>query len=145
MRPSEIETFIRWARFPYVLRRSLTTSQIAAYAKRGPVLVGHVYGQTPEWEGYVYAGVKADGLPNGFADPKGKAGKNQLAGFENGRHMGVLLGTVDAFHCYWFDPNHDSSARPERVPYDVMTSKQLDRLVQSYPGGSYVFIPTREV
>jgi hypothetical protein len=141
---SEIKAFIRWSRLPYVFREGLSAGQVFAASRTGPVLVPHIYGATPEWRGYRYGRTVADGRPNGYARPLGKAGKTQLTGFEDGRHLAVLLGYETTDAVYWFDPNHDSVARPERVPYDVITSAQLRRLIESWPAKSrWAFIPTR--
>ena len=141
---SEIKTFIRWSRLPYVYRAGLTAGQVWNAAKVGPVLVPHIYGQTPEWKGYRYGRVVADGKPNGYARPFGKAGKNQLIGFEDGRHLAALLGAESSTAVYWFDPNHDSASRPQRVAYDIIASSQLRRLIESWPlAQRWAFVPTR--
>lgn len=142
MRPSEVSTFLRAARLPYAIKWGLTTAQILSYSNRGPVMLGHVYRWWPEWRGYRYGGQTADGKPNGYAQPLGKAGKTQLTGFEDGRHMGAVLGYLSSSEVYGLDPNHGSPARPEKVAYDVMTTAQLSRIVASMRP-SYSVVPTR--
>lgn len=119
----------------------------------GPVAFFEHYGWHPEWEGYRYRGVKADGHPNGFANPEGEAGKNQLIGF-NGSHAVLLAG-------YWVsgddkvtdaikDVNHGSPARPEKPAFDKYSRKQAaaayykwSSLKEAAHQKTYAFIPTR--
>lgn len=106
----------------------------------GPSLIAYRYGTNPEWYGYNYGGVRADGRPNGFASPLGRAGKTQLTGFENGSHMGIHLGYlvirnssggVTGRHHRFKDPNHGSPSRPEKPPFDVISDPQFKRLAAS--------------
>lgn len=104
----------------------------------GPVLFACTYGWWPERRGSVYYGQRADGKPNGYAQSDGRGGKDQLSGFENGRHMGVLLskrhrsGTPDsATKVYLWDPNHGSTARRHIPDYDVVTPNQWRQLYVS--------------
>jgi hypothetical protein len=124
---------------------------ISIVRTKGPVMIGEMYTWHPEWRGYRYAGVTADGRPNGYAHPSGEAGKTQLAGFV-GRHAVVLLAVapIPAWNgrlgVYVLEPNHGSAARPEKVPYDVITIDQAKRLITNYAaaqGKSYAFVPTR--
>lgn len=146
--PSEVAAFCRSVRLPYTVRigsSQVTASQMLAYSRRGPVLVGEMYSHHPEWKGYRYDGRVADGLPNGFARPYEKAGKTQLSGFY-GRHAIVLLGYTDSDHVYVMEPNHGSGARPEKPPFDVLTIEQFRALVAAYKrstGSTYCFIPTK--
>lgn len=106
--------------------------------RKGPVLFACTYGWWPERRGSVYYGQRADGKPNGYAQADGKGGKDQLSGFENGRHMGILLskrhrsGTPDsATKVYLWDPNHGSQARRHVPDYDVVTPNQWRQLYVS--------------
>lgn len=120
---------------------------------KGPVMIGEMYGQHPEWRGYRYGGVTADGKPNGFAWPSGKAGRNQLAGFV-GRHAVLIIAVAPIpdwggqLGVYVMEPNHGSAARPEDVAYDVLTVTQARRLITNYSatqGKSYAFVPVRDL
>lgn len=144
MRPAEVATFIRRAKLPYVIRWGLTAAQILTYSNRGPVMVAHIYREWPEWRGYRYGGQTADGRPNGYARPYGKAGKTQLTGFEDGRHMGGILGYLGSSEVYVMDPNHGSPSRPEKVAYDVISTAQLSRIIKSF-SPTYAVIPTRSL
>jgi hypothetical protein len=143
---NEVGAWFRSVRLPYVVKFNLTASQMLSLSRsRGPVLFGELYGWHPEWRGYTYSGVKADGRPNGFARPAYKAGKNQLRGF-TGRHAAVLLGYTDSDHVYVFEPNHNSSGRPENVAYDVITIAQFKALIASWKrstGNTYCAYPTK--
>lgn len=99
----------------------------------GPVMVGVPYGWWPEWRGFRYGTIVADGRPNGYARPAGQAGKTQLSGF-TGAHAALVLGysvtrdsrgRVTAHHVYAKEPNHGSGRRPERPPFDVIDSAQF--------------------
>lgn len=121
----------------------------------GPVAFGVAYGYQPEWYGRTYGGVRADGRPNGFASPLGRAGKTQLTGFERGPHLDVLFGyhvnrysdgSVKNRIYHVKDPNHGSAARPEKPKYDDMSQAQFKRLYESYKNvlgrSLYVIYPT---
>lgn len=152
--PSEVSSFLRRAGLPYVVRFGLTNQQVLQIAnKLGPVGFGHHYGWVPEWQGYRYGGVVADGRPNGFAAPSGKAGKTQLTGWA-GAHFGLLLGynstdPVTAKRVYYWEPNHNSGSRPEDPPYDRCTTPQWKALYNSYHdvlGRSlYAIVPTKAI
>lgn len=132
---------------PYALLRRANT--------HGPVMIAYRYGHQPEWYGRTYGGVKADGKPNGYASPLGKAGKTQLVGFEDGSHLGLLLGnivhrnpdgSVNFRVASVFDPNHGSKARPEKPPYDDMKESQwtpLARSLRLIGRTPFAFVPTR--
>lgn len=144
---SQVRTFINKAQLPYVIvpatpnAREWTYSEVMRRANLfGPVAVALRYDDQPEWKGKVYLGTKADGKPNGYASPLGKAGKTQLTGFENGSHLDLVLGyhvirnpngTVNRRVVHVKDPNHGSTIRPERPPFDDMTETQFKQLYES--------------
>jgi hypothetical protein len=142
------------AKLPYKVALGLSADQILSYARtRGPVLVGEMYYQHPEWRGYRYQGARATGRFNGYAHPAGKTGKNQLTGFV-GRHAVLVIAVAPipdwdgTTGVYIFEPNHNSSARPEDVAYDVITVAQFKRLMVTYAaanGKTYAAIPTRDL
>lgn len=152
LREGEVKSFLKAAKLPYRVVRDYTPLQVAHASKLGPVGFGHMYGWWPEWRGYRYGGVRADGRPNGYATPSGKAGRTQLAGF-TGRHFGLLLGyATDAAGpdlYYAWEPNHGSSARPERPPYDRMTFGQFVKAYDSFrvvgKQKPYAVIPTEAI
>jgi len=143
---SEVGAWFRAKGLPYVVKFNLTADQMLSLSRtRGPVMVGEMYSHHPEWRGYTYLGVTADGRPNGYARPDKAAGKNQLKGF-TGRHMTLLLGYTDSTHVYVFEPNHNSPGRPQNVAYDVITVAQFKNLVASYrtsTGMTYCAHPTK--
>ena len=120
----------------------------------GPVHFYTRYTHQPEWKGFKYAGATADGKPNGYARPYGKAGKTQLSGFDGG-HSELLAGykifrnkdgSVHHVTDYIRDPNHGSKSRPERPSYDRIYRTQGKKLYESYksmPGitQTVAFIP----
>lgn len=147
LRPSEVQTFLKRAGLPYRVALSLTSSQVITATSMGPVGFGHAYSYWPEWKGYRYAGITADGRPNGFALPSGKAGKTQLSGF-TGAHFGLLIGRDSAAdRVYAWEPNHGSPARDERPPYDQMTTAQFRAVYDSYARRlgrtPYAVVPTK--
>jgi hypothetical protein len=146
---TETKRLIAALKLPYVLKAGLPWSTLNDYFGRGPVLYVTRYGSQPDWKGYTYRGVKANGSPNGYAK---KAGRTQLTGFENGRHYVVTIGsraitdaagTVVGHELLRKDPNHGSPARPERPPYDIITSAQGKREYDDFVGVKYAFVPTR--
>jgi len=144
MTSTELVAFFRAAGLPYVMRTGWTPAQMLAAARLGPVFVSHLYPWWPEWRGYVYRGVTADGKPNGYATPSGKAGRTQLSGFSGG-HAGLLLGAAGTLVYAW-EPNHGSTARPEKPAYDVMSVAQFAAVATSYqyiPRTSFCYVPTR--
>jgi hypothetical protein len=140
-------------RLPYKIIKNQPFETAMRASNAGPVWIPTQYSWWPEWRGYVYHGIRADGNPNGFALT---AGKTQLAGF-SGRHATVLLGylpwddsdadtTVDAYHAFVMEPNHNSASRPEDPPYDVITTQQYRRAYDAYRsinGSVYAAVPTR--
>lgn len=153
LRPYEVEKVVAHYGLPYEIKFGLTAYQVLELAKdRGPVGFGHAYSWWPEWKGYRYAGITADGKPNGFATPLRKAGKTQLSGF-TGAHFGVILGVATDPSgpdlVYAWEPNHGSSARPEKPPYDRMYVDQFGKVFDSYSKAlgrvSYALVPTKRL
>lgn len=147
---SEVQRVIAHYGLPYAVRYSLTPKELRAAAKLGPVGFGHVYGWWPDWYRYRLGGSATDGRPNGFASPRGEAGKTQSTW--SGAHFGLLLGVAtsptETDKVYAWEPNHGSASRPEKPAYDVMTVAQLDAVYLSYQrlGRSlYAIVPTREL
>lgn len=148
MRPAEVQRFITAAGLPYKIVLGWSALQVARASKLGLVGFGHMYSWWPEWKGFRYGRITADGKPNGYATPTGKAGRTQLSGF-TGRHFGMLLGYAtdpkgpDLY--YAWEPNHGSSVRPEKPPYDRMSYRQFGRVYDSYQlvGGQarYALVP----
>ena len=120
----------------YEPRSDLASSELQEVAKhRGPVLFLCRYTEWPQWRGYRCQGAVADGHPNGYASPLGRAGKTQLSGFDGG-HYGLLLSSRwmprkgTSFN--WLrDPNHSSPARPERPSFDIVSKEQFRVLFES--------------
>lgn len=135
LRPNEVQLVIDHYGLPYKIVRGWTALQVARASKLGLVGFGHMYGWWPEWRGFRYGTVRADGKPNGYATPTGKAGRTQLSGF-SGRHFGMLLGYAtdpsgpDMY--YAWEPNHGSAVRPEKPPYDRMSFDQFERVYNSF-------------
>lgn len=151
--PSEVQRFCQRVGLPYQVRFGLSAYQVLQLSERGPVGFGNKYDWWPEWRGRVYYGTRADGYPNGYATPYGAAGRTQLSGFV-GAHFGLLLGWDESMssasrRVVAWEPNHDSPARPERPPYDQMTSSQFRRAYESYQkkmGRSlYALVPIRSL
>lgn len=154
MTAAQCEQFIRAAKLPYRIVPFNHTEGYFGLMRRanlhGPIAIGVAYSHQPQWKGYSYHGVRALGVPNGFASPLGKAGKTQLTGF-TGSHMDALLGYMFGGRdrhrvCFVKDPNHGSAIRPERPPYDAMTQAQFEKLYESFQtalGRSlYAIVPT---
>lgn len=122
---------------------------IAVVESKGPVLYASRYTQYPEWQGFTYHGIHADGRPNGYARPYGHAGKTQLNG--DFGHAGILFGVrrppKQPVSVLAHDPNHNSPGRLEKPPFDVMTRSQFARLLESFRtvpvsgGRTYAFVP----
>lgn len=140
---------------PYVFKSSLDSDELWQAIQRAPVIYATRYGSQPDWRGYVYNGIKADGKPGGFAY---KAGRTQLSGFENGAHA-VIGGTTRTLYTssgarvrqelLRHDPNHGSPSRPERPPYDLISKAQMEREYDAHanlPGrGHQAFVATKEL
>jgi hypothetical protein len=145
--PSEVMRFCNAARLPYKLAWGLSSSQVLQRSNYAPVMFGHAYSWTPEWKGYRYGGLTADGRPNGFASPSGRAGKTQLSGF-TGAHASLLLGYLpDPYRAYVHEPNHGSPTRSEKPPYDIYAFRNFRPMYDSYRTvlrrTAYALIPTK--
>jgi len=158
LRPSEVQCFCDEIGLPYRVVTDVTYEDVLRFTARGPVGFGHSYSRWPEWRGFRYRGVKADGHPNGFATPDRKAGRTQLIGFDppNARgkggdaHFGLVLGVnTETSTVFAWEPNHGSSARPERPPYDCMTVVQFKGVFNSYATilkrSTYALMPTKSL
>jgi hypothetical protein len=134
----------------YRVELGLSFEQIVSLVRtRGPVMIGEMYGQHPSWRGFRYFGRLASAVPNGFAKPLGKAGRTQLGPTFRHAIVIVAIGTLNGAQvAYIFEPNHNSPARPEDPPYDVVTMSQLRRLLDTYRatnGKTYALHPTRPI
>jgi hypothetical protein len=134
---------IRHFGLPYQIVFGWSWSAIVSTANaRGPVMYGIRYGYWPEWKGYHYHGEIADGYPNGFA---ALHGKTQLYGFESGYHAVLKLGSVGTTS-YDKEPNHGSTARPEKPGYDRLTIDQGRRAYVAYSStgrSPLAWVPTK--
>lgn len=139
---------------PYV-QASVDAEEVMYISKtRGPVIVAEAYWAHPEWQGSSYLGRKADGWERdargnrvhiGYAKPLGQAGKTQTD-FRAGH--AVLLAWATNTTAWVRDPNHNSPARPERPAYDVLTVRQLERMLDSFTplaGRHVLYVPSRRV
>ena len=151
MRPSESQALCRHLKLPLVFKSSLSSGELLRASKIGPCMFAIRYGDWPNWAHY-------DGhtRPRPWARPLDKAGRNQFSGF-TGSHACCLLGykriatpkgTFIRNDAFVMEPNHDSPARPERVPFDIVTQTQLNaayKAVQTklHWSNTVAFIPTR--
>lgn len=148
MNNTELARFFSRVGLPYSIKYGLTFEQLLVASNRGPVFYAMRYGSAPDWRGK--AG--ADGIPNGYAIHNGRT---QFSGFENGRHAVLLLGylpvrnsagTIIAYRAYRKEPNHGSPARPERPPFDTITTGQAKTEYLHYKSilgnALYAAIPT---
>ena len=74
LRVSESLKVIDALNLPYVFRSTLTWEQLWALIDKGPVVYATRYGSQPDWRGYTYRGIKADGNP--AASPSRTGGRN---------------------------------------------------------------------
>lgn len=150
LRVSESQRLVRALGLPYVYKANLTSSQLLTASRLGPVLFGIRYGDWPNWAHYGNVT-----RPKPWARPLDAAGRNQFAGFFGG-HACVLLGyrrivTAGRFErndCYVMEPNHNSPARPQNVPYDIVTQTRLNNAYQATRtrlgwSATMAFIPSR--
>lgn len=148
MRVAESQRLCAALKLPLVFRGGLTSSQLLTASNTGPCMVAIRYGSWPNWQGY------RGSPPAPYARPLGRAGRNQFSGFF-GSHAVALLGysrvmsggTFVRNDAYVMEPNHDSPARPENVPYDVVTQTQLDKAFRDVRllgwSNTVAFVPTR--
>lgn len=110
---------------PYVVVWDYSYDELLAYSNRAPVFKAVAYGRAPSWQGYTYNGLTAK---SPFAQ---YAGRTQLG--YNFRHADLILGyrtvvdsagTVLGWHEWKKDPNHGSAARPEKPPFELITTGQ---------------------
>jgi hypothetical protein len=155
MTVSESANAISGLGLPYSVRYGMSFDDLLERVDAGPILYAVRYGSEPDWRGYRYAGVTADGKPNGYAR---KAGRTQLTGFENGSHM-VLFGFRSRYYnaagegvrtdIFRHDPNHGSPSRPERPPYDIISPSQGQTEYLDYQrrlGRTlYAWVPTKSL
>ena len=155
-----LAVLLRVQRAGYTGTTSATASDVVQLARhRGPVIVLYRYGTTPEWEGYRYRGQQADGVDSvtgrvvGYAREPGRAGRNQLSGFDDGAHYVVVLSSkwrrrTGGEDVWLHDSNHASSARPERPRWDVVSAEQFERMYRSgadvtFSGDPWAAVPSR--
>lgn len=133
-----VEALAHWGvRYQYTTDKT-AQELLSLSTSHGPVLFACTYRWWPQRRGATYGSIHADGRPNGYARLEGKGGKDQLGGFEDGRHMGVLLSryhrsgtpTWDT-KVYLWDPNHGSALRPSVPDYDVISPNQWQPLYGS--------------
>ncbi len=147
LRPTEVQRVCDHYGLPYQVRTDMTFADVLYLTKRGPVGFGHAYNYWPEQLGKVYAGRKASGRINGFAQPLGTGGATQIGGVF--AHFGIVFGVSSQGNVFGWEPNHGSPARPERPAYEWMERDQFERVFESYQTGlgrgAYALIPTRSL
>lgn len=149
----------------YEVRVGLKASEATKIARtKGPVIVAEKYWAHPQWRGYSYMGRKLWGWATssrgqrirvGVSKPYGRSGLTQWT-FRDGH--AVLLATdvweprvgndPDAKKIHFAvvrDSNHNSPSRPERPAFDLVTMGQLNRMLNSWPGGSICLVPRNKV
>jgi len=149
----------------YRIRSDLTTRELMVIARtRGPVLIAEDYWAHPQWKGYDYFGIRMTGTAMnsrgrrtrvGFADPEGRAGRNQPT--FTGGHMVLLASSIpvkrgrskryNSNDGFIRDPNHGTAARPERPAWDRVTQRQLGRMLRSFNSGRNIvaIVPMRSL
>jgi hypothetical protein len=148
MNAAEVSRVLSELRLPYRRVLDMEYFEIMRAGQLGPMLVAVRYGDWP----------RKKGLPagrNGFAIENGAT---QLVGFD-GAHMtldlGPLLRVFDSVshkelrrEVYAHEPNHGSTLRPEKPPFDKITVAQHHRAFESLRTlgrSTLAFIPTREL
>jgi len=140
MRPGEFQTFLTNARIPMKIVRGLPFTKVLDASNAGPVMYGMRYGSAP---------VRSRSHPNGATQKGGP-------GIANIRHAVVMLGflafadrnsPVVRMEVYRKEPNHGSPNRPERPPYDTISSRQARIEYEDYHNKLkeplYAAVPTR--
>jgi len=144
---------------PYEIKNDIAAmGSMRSAREKGPVIICELYGAQPQWQDYVYMGRKLDGTARnysgnkvrpGFSHPLRRSGLTQWT-FRDGH--AVLLATSEWGDGQWKgivrDPNHNSASRPERPAYDVVSKRQLDRMISSYAskyGFKVALVPTKTV
>jgi hypothetical protein len=147
MTAREVQRALDAFHVPYKIATDLEFFLLMRAAVNGPVLVGVRYGDWP----------RKAGLPSWRNGHALENGATQLAGFD-GAHMTLLLGAhvtvrdaagrIVRREAYDHEPNHGSTARPEKPPYDRVTTAQLKRAYESLRTlgrSTYAFVPTRQL
>lgn len=150
----EFQTFCDRMKLPYQVRFGLPFETLLTYSNKAPVFYGDRYGTQPRKRGAVYHGVRARAP---FAELHGAT---QLTGsLINGRHAVALLGyrsvisdisgKIVRYRAWRKDPNHGSSARPERPPFDLIRTTEAKTEYDAYAaianGRTYCALPTRSL
>jgi hypothetical protein len=150
----ELQRFFNATGLPYVVRFGLPFETVLTYSNRAPVFYGDRYGSEPTQKGFVYHGAHAR-PPYATLN-----GATQLTGsLINGRHAVLLLGyrsvisdatgRIASYRAWRKDPNHGSSARPEKPPYDLIKTTEAKAEYLAYRGISkgrtYAALPTRSL
>jgi hypothetical protein len=144
--PSEVQNVVDHFNLPYKVKYNLSWDEVIEATKRGPVIIGILYGYWPEMIGYKYGGSKADGKPGGFAF---RNGKTQLSGFENGYHAVLILGEKlirGTRRTKANEPNHGSVTRPEKPDFDAVRSTGAERAYYKYSANGrtrFAWVPTQ--
>jgi len=161
--PSEALRALRSYGLDYELRSLGARDLLRIARNRGPVIIAEQYWAHPQWKGYRYAGRTLRGWSTshagkrirvGFARPRTRAGLTQWN--FRGNHAVLLasafvagLDNVEQSIGLVRDPNHNSSVRPERPKWDVVTPQQLNRMSNSirnaYYGRRLAYVPKRKV
>lgn len=137
---SELATFLKNSKIPMKVVRGLPFKGLLEASKNGPVFYGMRYGSAPP------------------AAPSHKNGTTQKGGkhVADMRHAVVMLGFREfpavgnkpaRVEVYRKDPNHGSAKRPEKPPYDTISSRQARIEYEAYHAvlgnALYAAIPTR--
>lgn len=145
MTTSEMQRVVNHYNLPIKLKMGATWLDIIEGLKRGPVVIGILYGYWPEQKGSTYYGSKADGKPGGFAY---RHGKTQLTGAEGVFHAILLFGRKKVrgtWRVLGNEPNHGSPNRPEKPDWDAVKSSYAHRAYDQYASTGrtrFAWLPT---
>jgi hypothetical protein len=146
----EFQRFCDRLGLPYEVRFGLSYETVLRWSNRAPVFYGMRYENAPRQKGYHYQGRVAQ-PPYAIENGATQLGSNV------GRHAVLLLGyrsvlgangTPVGYRQWRCEPNHGSSARPERPPYDIITTQQGKAEYLQYATVSprvYCALPTRSL
>lgn len=147
----EFQRFCDRVGIPMEVRFGLSFETVLRWSNNAPVFYGMEYESAPRKRGYRYMGRVATppfALLNGATQLGSKVGRHAVALLGYRAVLSDATNQPIGYRAWRKEPNHGSPLRPEKPPYDVITTQQAKAEYLAYlqvSGATYCALPTKKL